>query len=102
MKGQGKFIAAVLLVLLAILLFSTTVLADTGTPADTTQETVTTPRTVGTYGVGWGALAFINAGLAQGKNRKGLNWFLISLLLGPIATLLLVAFFKKLPYVATP
>ncbi|MFC6438937.1 hypothetical protein [Bowmanella sp. JS7-9] len=40
--------------------------------------------------VGWGALALINAGLAQGKERKGLNWFLLSLLLGPVATLLLV------------
>ncbi len=47
--------------------------------------------------VGWGSLTLINAGLAQGKNRSGLNWFLISLLLGPIATLLLVAFFPKLP-----
>lgn len=49
------------------------------------------------YAVGWGALMLINAGLAQGKNRRGLNWFLISLPLGPLATLLLVAFFPKLP-----
>ncbi len=48
------------------------------------------------YFVGWGTLALINAGIAQGKNRSGLNWFLISLLLGPIATLLLVLF-DKLP-----
>ncbi|ACA40659.1 conserved hypothetical protein [Lysinibacillus sphaericus C3-41] len=27
------------------------------------------------YFVGWGTLALINAGLAQGKNRTGLNWF---------------------------
>ena len=40
--------------------------------------------------VGWGTLALINAGLAQGKNRTGLNWFLLSLLLGPLATLFLV------------
>ena len=40
--------------------------------------------------VGWGTLALINAGLAQCKGRKGLNWFLISLLLGPIATFLIV------------
>jgi len=40
--------------------------------------------------VGWGSLALINAGLAQGKNRSGLVWFLLSLLLGPIATLVLV------------
>lgn len=31
------------------------------------------------YVVGWGTLALINAGLAQGKNRTGLNWFLLSL-----------------------
>jgi hypothetical protein len=42
------------------------------------------------YYVGWGTLAPINAGLAQGKGRSGLAWFLISLLLGPFATLLLV------------
>lgn len=39
---------------------------------------------------GWGTLALINAALAQGKNRSGLLWFLLSLLLGPIATLVLV------------
>jgi hypothetical protein len=44
----------------------------------------------GSYFFGWGTLALINAGLAQGKGRKGLNWFLFSLLLGPIATLLLL------------
>jgi hypothetical protein len=48
------------------------------------------------YAVGWGSLALINAGLAQGKNRGGLNWFLISLLLGPIATFLIVLI-DKLP-----
>ena len=42
------------------------------------------------YAVGWGALALINAGLAQGKRRSGLFWFVISLLLGPAATLLIV------------
>ena len=46
------------------------------------------------YFVGWGTLALINAGIAQGKNRSGLVWFLISLLLGPIATFLLVTFFR--------
>jgi len=40
--------------------------------------------------VGWGTLALINAALAQGKNRSGLLWFLLSLLFGPLATLLLV------------
>ena len=46
---------------------------------------------------GWGTLALINAGLAQGKRRSGLAWFLLSLLLGPIATFLLVAFCEPLP-----
>ncbi|WP_196493780.1 hypothetical protein [Ornithinibacillus caprae] len=49
----------------------------------------------GSYYVGWGTLALINAGIAQGKNRSGLNWFLLSLLLGPIATLSLVLFEKR-------
>ena len=40
--------------------------------------------------VGWGTLTLINAGLAQGKNRSGLLWWLLSLILGPIATLILV------------
>lgn len=42
------------------------------------------------YAIGWGTLAMINAGLAQSKNRSGLSWFLVSLLLGPIATFLIV------------
>ena len=42
------------------------------------------------YAAGWGTLTLINAGLAQGKGRSGLAWFLVSLLLGPIATLLIV------------
>ena len=41
-------------------------------------------------------MALINAGLAQGKRRSGLNWFLLSLLLGPIATFILVAWFDPL------
>lgn len=40
--------------------------------------------------VGWGTLALINAALAQGRNRSGLLWFALSLLFGPLATLLLV------------
>lgn len=47
------------------------------------------------YAIGWGTLALINAGIAQGKNRSGLNWFLLSMLLGPLATFLLVAFSDK-------
>jgi len=49
------------------------------------------------YFVGWGTLALVNAGIAQGKNRSGLVWFLLSLLSGPIATFVLVAFCPKLP-----
>jgi biotin transporter BioY len=49
----------------------------------------------GGYAIGWGTLALINAGLAQGKNRSGLNWFLISLLIGPIATLFIVVWDRK-------
>jgi hypothetical protein len=48
------------------------------------------------FGIGWGTLALINAGFAQAKNRRGLNWFLLSLLLGPIATFILVAFCERL------
>jgi len=40
--------------------------------------------------VGWGTLSLINAGLAQAKGRSGLAWWLLSLLLGPIATFLIV------------
>ena len=40
--------------------------------------------------VGWGTLSLINAGLAQGKGRSGLVWCLISLLVGTIATFLIV------------
>lgn len=44
---------------------------------------------------GWGTLSLINAGLAQGKNRSGFNWFLISLILGPLATLILLFVEKR-------
>lgn len=42
------------------------------------------------YTVGWGTLALINAGLAATAGRTRLGWFLLSLLLGPLATLILV------------
>ena len=42
------------------------------------------------YVVGWGTLALINAGLAQGKDRSGFGWFCTSLFLGPVATFLIV------------
>jgi hypothetical protein len=43
-----------------------------------------------TYAVGWGTLALINAGLAQSKGRSRLAWFLLSLVLGPIVTFIIV------------
>ena len=42
------------------------------------------------YAVGWGALALINAGFAQSKGRSRMAWFLASLVLGPIATFIIV------------
>jgi len=42
------------------------------------------------YAVGWGTLALINAGLAQSKGSSRMLWFLVSLLLGPIATFIIV------------
>ena len=53
--------------------------------------------------VGYGTLALINAGLAQSRQRSGLAWFLLSLLLGPIATLLLVTLASQPPeYLSRP
>lgn len=49
----------------------------------------------GEYFVGWGTLALVNANLAQAKNRSGLNWFLLSVLLGPLATLILLFLDKE-------
>lgn len=49
------------------------------------------------YAIGWGTLSLINAGLAQSKNRSGLLWWFLSLLLGPVATFIIVAFLEKLP-----
>ena len=47
--------------------------------------------------VGIGTLTLINAGLAQTKNRSRLNWFLLTLVLGPIATFFIVVFLDPLP-----
>jgi hypothetical protein len=49
------------------------------------------------YAVGWTTLALLNAGLAQTKSHSGLVWFLISLFVGPLATLFIVAFLSKPP-----
>jgi hypothetical protein len=35
-----------------------------------------------------------STGIAQGKGRSGLNWFLLSLIGGPVATFALVALFE--------
>jgi len=47
------------------------------------------------YAIGWGTLALINAGIAQGKNRSGAAWFLLSIFLGPVATFFLVLLPKE-------
>lgn len=47
------------------------------------------------YAVGWITLALINAGLAQSKGKSGLLWGLLSLLLGPITTFIIVVFLEK-------
>ena len=41
------------------------------------------------YVVGLFTLAIIIAGIAQGNNRSGMAWFILTLLLGPLALLLL-------------
>jgi len=45
---------------------------------------------VSSAAIGVGTLALINAGLAEQKGRSRLIWFLISLVTGPLATLLIV------------
>src|SRR5262245_57261635 len=40
--------------------------------------------------IGWGTLSLIVAGIAQGKNRSGLAWWLLSLIFGPFALLILL------------
>jgi hypothetical protein len=52
---------------------------------------------------GWLALALVNAGLAEQKDRSRWTWFVVSLLLGPIATFFIVTW-ERAPErpVATP
>lgn len=59
-----------------------------------TQSTSSTSGGVSSYALGWGTLSLINAGLAQSKNRSGLLWWFLSLLLGPVATFLIVVLDK--------
>jgi hypothetical protein len=53
------------------------------------------------YAVGWFTLSLINAGLAQTKNRSALGWWIGSVFIGPIATLLIVVL-PKLPTILRP
>ena len=62
----------------------------------TSPEVANPPVTYyGGGGTFWFTVALINAGLAQLQGRRGLNWFLLSILPGPIATLILVLRYKK-------
>lgn len=45
--------------------------------------------------VGWGSLALINAAIAQLQHRSTLLWLVISLILGPLATVLLLITNKR-------
>lgn len=45
----------------------------------------------------WITLALVNAGLAEQKNRSRWAWFLISLLLGPLATVMIVIWRAPVP-----
>lgn len=47
-------------------------------------------------GFGWGTLSLIIAGIAQGKNRSGLAWWLLGLFFGPLALLVLL-FLDRVP-----
>jgi hypothetical protein len=50
----------------------------------------------------WFALALVNAGLAEQKNRSRLSWFLVSLLIGPLATAAIVVWAPADPVGQTP
>jgi hypothetical protein len=54
-------------------------------------------RSSGSWAAGWFTLALINAGLAQGKGHSGLLWWAASLVLGPIATFIIVAVLDRKP-----
>jgi hypothetical protein len=47
--------------------------------------------------LGFGILTFVVAGIAQGKNRSGFNWWLASILVTPPIALLILLFSKPLP-----
>jgi glycerol uptake facilitator-like aquaporin len=52
------------------------------------------------FGLYWFTLMLINAGLAQAKGRSGWIWFLVSLLIGPLATALIVVWSRVEPRTA--
>ena len=60
------------------------------------RQLMNDPTVVYYSGGWWLVLALVNAGLAEGKGRGRWNWFIISLLLGPIATFLIVTW-DRLP-----
>ncbi|HET9848034.1 MAG TPA: antitermination protein NusB [Candidatus Dormibacteraeota bacterium] len=61
----------------------------------TSSEVVNSQATYYGGATFWFSLTLLNAGLAQLHGRSGLAWFLVSLFLGPIATLILVLQYKK-------
>jgi hypothetical protein len=63
--------------------------------AEAAPVVVSTVPTPGFF-VGWGTLSLINAGLAQSKGHSGLIWWVLSLILGPIATFIIVAILQKM------
>ncbi|HUO17524.1 MAG TPA: hypothetical protein VMX38_21255 [Verrucomicrobiae bacterium] len=51
---------------------------------------MTLGASAGQYAVGWFTLSLINAALAQTKGKSAVNWWIISLFLGPFCTFLIV------------
>ena len=51
------------------------------------------------FAIGWMTLSLINSGLAQGKDRSGFGWWLLSVFLGPLATFLIVVLPRGVPEV---
>jgi hypothetical protein len=60
------------------------------------------PNQYVSFSAAWFTLSLINAGLAQGKGRSGATWWLLSLALGPFATLLIVAWPAVTPGAPAP
>ena len=56
---------------------------------------------MGVSGWFWIGLALLNALLARRKNRSRLNWFVVSLFIGPLATIL-IRLWPSLPQSGSP